>query len=670
MFMNRHLMNRILVFTVLSALSANTGLSQSAQGYFEGGTWKTIPPDLSISRCSESRAIAGTRAAALRLPKTVGSHYPVLYSQSNAESFATGYWVYAYPSSFGALDFSNNGRKAFVLTHPSVDSGKVTTYYISPQSYQSVWTIEDTGYGTANVKTQVINAQVTGTQEPEYIVWRSSSDDLPAGATLFRVYSKLSNTPLFKDCAVADTNTDYVFPVNFLESSASNFDLNGNGLLEFIKVQAPKSGGFGTRICVSVFDNLTLLDTIIATPFLSYHVSTTNDINSDGKPELVVVSDMAPTFYQWTSSGGGFQAIATLGTMEAIWRNPENVDSDADAEFVLQNDTDSLIVYSKTFSPKFRIGVPSGYTIVQYFIANVNASSNKEIVLVAAKDFKYSTSVYDLSVSTTPVWLDTAFQAEAVADIRKIGRSEILGITSAGSARLVNGANNFQPVWTCAGGTYTLAGPFVPSPYDVTDPIFQFLTAMLGYPFPGTSAIDFNGDGTCDLVFKCVTPSYATALVVVDANGIVRDTIPIDATGNNYVQAFDFNDNGRPELIITNSLSKEVSVVEHDGTVSVEQCNQVYGYSLAQNYPNPFNPKTMISYQLSADSRVRLEVFDILGRDVATLVDEERPAGAYTVVFDASKMSSGVYFCRMSAHPAGGRGDAVFTATQKLLLLK
>ena len=72
-------------------------------------------------------------------------------------------------------------------------------------------------------------------------------------------------------------------------------------------------------------------------------------------------------------------------------------------------------------------------------------------------------------------------------------------------------------------------------------------------------------------------------------------------------------------------------------------------FVLEQNYPNPFNPSTAINYQLSADSHVLLKVYNILGQEVRTLVNEDKKAGAYTINFDASGLSSGTYFYNIKA---------------------
>jgi formylglycine-generating enzyme required for sulfatase activity len=91
---------------------------------------------------------------------------------------------------------------------------------------------------------------------------------------------------------------------------------------------------------------------------------------------------------------------------------------------------------------------------------------------------------------------------------------------------------------------------------------------------------------------------------------------------------------------------------------------QPAGYQLLQNYPNPFNPSTRIRYELRApgNSWVRLVVYDLLGREIAVLVNEEERAGTHSVLWDASAQSSGVYFYRLSA------GN--FTETRRMLLTK
>jgi hypothetical protein len=103
--------------------------------------------------------------------------------------------------------------------------------------------------------------------------------------------------------------------------------------------------------------------------------------------------------------------------------------------------------------------------------------------------------------------------------------------------------------------------------------------------------------------------------------------------------------------------------------------------SLLQNFPNPFNPTTVISYQLSVNGNVKLGIFDVLGKEVTTLVNEKKSAGTYTVTWNAAAhIPSGVYFYRLSVVPSARRdlvppdgrdGQASFySETKKLVLLR
>lgn len=115
-------------------------------------------------------------------------------------------------------------------------------------------------------------------------------------------------------------------------------------------------------------------------------------------------------------------------------------------------------------------------------------------------------------------------------------------------------------------------------------------------------------------------------------------------------------------------------VVDYEGAVALAKATPVVSvgdqpqaslpksYSLEQNYPNPFNAATAVRYQLSASSYVTLKVFDVLGREVATLVNEAQQSGSYNVPWNASGLPSGVYFYRLQA----GR----FVETRKMVLTR
>ena len=121
-----------------------------------------------------------------------------------------------------------------------------------------------------------------------------------------------------------------------------------------------------------------------------------------------------------------------------------------------------------------------------------------------------------------------------------------------------------------------------------------------------------------------------------------------------------------------------------DKVVSLESKNPILWSSLNQNYPNPFNPSTSIKYSIPNRNQVTLKVFDVLGSEVATLVNKEQPQGNYEVEFNGSDLTSGIYFYRLSVYPAkAGAGDPSaglsrhsrasgqsFVKTKKMILAK
>ncbi|MBE0551904.1 MAG: T9SS type A sorting domain-containing protein, partial [Ignavibacterium sp.] len=106
-------------------------------------------------------------------------------------------------------------------------------------------------------------------------------------------------------------------------------------------------------------------------------------------------------------------------------------------------------------------------------------------------------------------------------------------------------------------------------------------------------------------------------------------------------------------------LAREIAAFTHqfyqsnfdDNLVSVEEemANITTEFILHQNYPNPFNPSTKISWQSPVSSHQILKVYDVLGNEVAALVNEEKPAGNYSVEFNASQLASGIYLYKLQA---------------------
>jgi hypothetical protein len=129
------------------------------------------------------------------------------------------------------------------------------------------------------------------------------------------------------------------------------------------------------------------------------------------------------------------------------------------------------------------------------------------------------------------------------------------------------------------------------------------------------------------------------------------------------INAYSYSDNN----LTSGKYLYRLKQIDFDGTFTYSNDVEVIinfpeKFELSQNYPNPFNPSTSIKYQIAVSSPVSIKIYDVLGNEVATLLNGVKPAGNYEVTFDASSLSSGTYFYRLQA--------GSFVETKKMLLIK
>jgi hypothetical protein len=157
---------------------------------------------------------------------------------------------------------------------------------------------------------------------------------------------------------------------------------------------------------------------------------------------------------------------------------------------------------------------------------------------------------------------------------------------------------------------------------------------------------------------------FANATVFWDFMYTAPDSIVTDTI---YSVANSVNGDGNPQPDDKWNFGENFPVIITAKPVSVNEEIILNDFELSQNYPNPFNPSTKIRFAILQDERgdtkdVSLKVYDVLGTEVATLVNEEKPAGEYEVEFSGGELTSGIYFYQLKADN--------FVETKKMLLLK
>lgn len=290
---------------------------------------------------------------------------------------------------------------------------------------------------------------------------------------------------------------------------------------------------------------------------------------------------------------------------------------------------------------------------------NITSLSNKSVISMAAGDsfIVAVTNKVELSTNDGQTWSsikDPAFGYLAVSNNRIYLALSGLMVTSdfGNSWNLINNAAGISVAaddsvvffGTQAGIIYrsTNNGQTWETKFNKAGAYVYSLYKYDHYVFAGTdSGFYYSNDNGDTFINKNdnLSLSRITAIMVY----------------NNYIYAANGNYSAVPVSLWKRPLTEFTGINESvfDNPVS---------FSLSQNFPNPFNPSTSIKYQVSSNSKVTLKVYDVLGNEVTTLVNEQKPVGRYEVEFDASNLPSGVYIYKIQA--------GSFVQSKKMMLVK
>lgn len=253
--------------------------------------------------------------------------------------------------------------------------------------------------------------------------------------------------------------------------------------------------------------------------------------------------------------------------------------------------------------------------------------------------------------------------------------------------------SNFTLEWESPAGLYFMSVTYAERTNQTPELIFRDAsytmkvydgsTKQLKYSYPNpdssifsyfnstaNSTIDVNSDGINEVILYKNTnsPFNASIKVLNGANGqmLYQNTysgksiyvFPIDIDSDNFIELcipqYNPSLNAYDKLIILSTTSSPIGLSNNQNTAT--------NFNLGQNYPNPFNPSTTIEYSLSKQSDVLIKLYDVLGQEVKTLVDDKKGIGSYKIEFDGSGLSSGTYFYQITLD---GLAD-----TKKMVLIK
>jgi hypothetical protein len=238
--------------------------------------------------------------------------------------------------------------------------------------------------------------------------------------------------------------------------------------------------------------------------------------------------------------------------------------------------------------------------------------------------------------------------------------------------------NGNESAWQNPGGGFATVcsswGYRVTSCVIGSAPYYDFSFRLNGtasiIPVELTSFTASVNEGIVELTWNTATEKNNKGFEVErSSNGIFNTVGFVQGNGTTtQPQSYSFVDRG----LAAGNYSYRLKQIDFDGSSSYSPVVNVTVtsptvYALAQNYPNPFNPTTVINFSLTVDSKVTLKVYDILGRQITTLLNGSVPSGNHNVEFNASGLNSDVYFYRIEVSGVDGSS---FTSVKKMILAK
>ncbi len=495
------------------------------------------------------------------------------------------------------------------------------------------------GAGWANSASMVIWPCVI-VKGNQYCMWFSG---FVAGTAARIGYA---TAPVPPEAKVFDTKVDYLVGLSPYGLVAADFDNDGDiDLATGVTVGQGDGRGWVSVLRNNGLGTFTVTDTVVVGDDLSLAAA---DLNGNGSVDLTVADASTNRVYILLNSGQGKFVVAdnfASGGVSARGHCAADLDGDGDIDLAVPNfSSGNLAIFKNngdaSFEPPVIHSVGSGpHTAIAGDVDKdgdldllvSNCLSGTVSVLLNTGNGAFSSRV-DYGVGTNPQRLSLAdFDNDGILD---------LAVPNAGGSYLSvlkgKGDGTFQAKVDWPGGHPISA---VPADFDL-DGNIDIAVANFG----NNNVSLFRGKG--DLTFH------------------PHETFP---TGNGpiWTVAADFDKDGDIDLAVAGAGGNTVSV--HNNFIVETDVAEPSGVmpdhiALEQNYPNPFNPKTGIRFEVLGVSNVKIAVYDLLGREVAVLVNEKKAPGNYEVSFDGSGLSSGVYFYRLTA--------GQFVETRKMILMK
>ncbi|MBN8570239.1 MAG: LruC domain-containing protein [Ignavibacteria bacterium] len=391
------------------------------------------------------------------------------------------------------------------------------------------------------------------------------------------------------------------------------------------------------------------------------------DLNNDGQKEIVVLSGDGK-MYAYSFSGAlitGFPVQVqntedNFGTL-IIMPSPAAADLDGNGtkEIIIGTLDKSLKVLNSDGSVRFTKSLDSA-VYSSPIVAKIGSSTYRIIVTTAAGTIYVYDNAGNLVTSRN---MGSGFVSSPVlADLDKSGTPQLIAATISGEIYKLNAAT-LATIWELPTGQQIYASPVI-ADVDGDNYLDLIYGGQGGYVMPIT-----RQGYLCDSTTIAAIEPFDSWIISTSAVGDIDKDGKIDfvsASMDNKIKAFSLPNTSVNSQVWWGSFGNDLGntrVGDSLTSVGVINNNTIADkYSLGQNYPNPFNPSTKISFSIPKNEFVSIKIFDIAGKEIAQLVNNEMNAGTYEYTFNGSSLASGIYFYQIKT--------AGFTDTKRMTLIK
>ena len=549
------------------------------------------------------------------------------------------------------------GATPFSITSCDIDNDDDMDIVVANSGSATISVLKNNGNGTFSAKTDYSSGSISSSV-------RSIDIDGDGFMDIVSTHSSSGGISVFRNNGTGQFLSRTDFSVQTQLWSTVSGDVNGDG-------------GSDIAVITSSIASDAVILTNIGSGNIAINASysggsqyrgvTLTDVNGDMKPDLVCSNSGSNSFVRYLNDGNGnFNSPVTYSNSNGSWGIASgDLDGDGLFDVVVAGSSAAKVSVQKNTGASFtKVDYTTGTNPRGVVLADFDGDGTLDIAVTNTSSNSVSVFMNATSVSTS---ISSGWNLLSVpVHVQNTSRAYLYPNSVSSAFRFEGGYVTTESLQVGHGywlkfndaGTVTSAG----QPLEVDTVDVQVRWNLIGClsSLVNIASIASIPPGIITSQFFEYNNGYSSVSTLTPGKGYWVKT---DQAGKLVLSSTLLSKTNAIKIIPTTELPPSPPKNSDDNHTIIPG-----EYALSQNYPNPFNPSTVVNYQLPSDDYVTVKVYNVLGEEVATLVDEMQSAGFKSITWNASSMPSGVYLVKMNALDAFG--NSVYKVSKKVVLMK